>query len=55
MMYEAVADRQIGPRFPQVFLAVDGTTALVVLVSATIALLLIGMHVFTRMEYNEVS
>jgi ABC-type transport system involved in multi-copper enzyme maturation permease subunit len=53
MMYEAVADRQIGPRFPQIFLAVDGSTALIVLLSATITLLLAGMIVFTRMEYNE--
>jgi ABC-2 type transport system permease protein len=53
MMYEAVADRQIGPGFPQIFLAVDGTTALIVLVSATMALLVVGMVVFTRLEYSE--
>jgi ABC-type transport system involved in multi-copper enzyme maturation permease subunit len=55
MMYEAVADRQIGPRFPQIFLAVDGSTAFIVLIVATLALLVMGMLVFTRMEYNEVS
>jgi ABC-type transport system involved in multi-copper enzyme maturation permease subunit len=55
MMYEAVADRQIGPRSPQIFLAVDGGTAFAVLVVATLALLVMGMIVFTRMEYNEVS
>jgi hypothetical protein len=34
---------------------VDGSTALVVLVSATAVLLMLGMAVFTRMEYHEVS
>jgi ABC-type transport system involved in multi-copper enzyme maturation permease subunit len=55
MMYDAAADRQIGPRFPQIFLAVDGVTALVVLLGTTIALLVVGMIVFSRTEYNEAS
>jgi ABC-type transport system involved in multi-copper enzyme maturation permease subunit len=55
MMYEAVAHRQIGPRFPQIFLAVDGTTAWVVLVAATVGFLVAGMVVFARMEYHEIA
>lgn len=55
MMYEAVADRQIGPQNPQLFLAVDGSTALVVLLTATVALLILGTIVFARTEYHEVS
>jgi ABC-2 type transport system permease protein len=55
MMYQAVADKQIGPANPQIFLAVDGTTACIVLVSATLALLVLGMVVFTRMEYHEIA
>jgi ABC-2 type transport system permease protein len=55
MMYEAVAPRQIGPRLPQIFLAVDGTTAWVVLAAATIGLLVAGMLVFARMEYHEIA
>jgi hypothetical protein len=55
MMYQAVADKQIGPAQPHIFLAVDGTTAFVVLAVATAALLVLGMIVFTRKEYHEVS
>jgi ABC-type transport system involved in multi-copper enzyme maturation permease subunit len=55
MMYEAVADRQIGPATPLLFLAVDGTTALVVLLTATVGLLVVGLIVFTHMEYHEVA
>jgi ABC-type transport system involved in multi-copper enzyme maturation permease subunit len=55
MMYQAVADKQIGPAQPQIFLAVDGATAFIVLAVATVILLLVGMIVFSRMEYHEVS
>jgi ABC-2 type transport system permease protein len=55
MMYEAVADKQIGPQQPQIFLAVDGATAFIVLLSATLVLLVVGMIVFARTEYHEVS
>ncbi len=53
MMYQAVAPRGIGPRQPEIFLAVDGSTAFVVLAAATVALLVIGMVVFSRVEYHE--
>ena len=38
---------------PAVYMPVDGTTALVVLLSATAALLVLGMVVFSRTQYHE--
>ena len=54
MMYEAAGDFGVQPERPDIFLPVDGTTALAVLVGLTVALLAIGMVVFSRAEYREI-
>ena len=53
MIYETVEPRGIVPS--DLFVPVQGWTALIVLLSATAALLLLGMFVFSRTEYHEVS
>ena len=53
MMLEAAAARGVQMDEPSVYMPVDGTTALVVLLSATAALLALGMVVFSRMQYHE--
>jgi hypothetical protein len=54
MMFEAAGAYGVQPQKPSVFLPVDGTTAVLVLATATAALLLLGMLVFSRSEYHEV-
>jgi hypothetical protein len=54
MMFEAAGAYGVQPQKPSVFMPVDGTTAVFVLVGATAALLLVGMAVFSRSEYHEV-
>jgi hypothetical protein len=54
MMYEAAQDFGVQPERPDIFLPVDGVTALIVLVGLTIALLGAGMVVFARSQYQEV-
>ena len=54
MIYEAVQHKGIAPA-RRLFLAVDGATALLVLVAATVLLLAVGMFIFARKEYHEVS
>jgi len=53
MIYETVKPKGILPY--DMFLPVEGTTALLVLLVATAALLALGMVVFSRTEYHEVS
>ena len=51
MMYDAAGAFGLQPESPLVFLPVSGTTALAVLLGATVALLLVGMYLFSRTEY----
>jgi ABC-2 type transport system permease protein len=55
MMYEAAQDFGVQPEKPSIFLPVDGTTALFVLITLTVGLLALGVVVFSRTEYHEVS
>lgn len=54
MMYEAAGGYGVEPERPDIFLPVDGPTALAVLVGLTIALLVVGMAVFARSQYREI-
>jgi ABC-type transport system involved in multi-copper enzyme maturation permease subunit len=54
MMYDAAQDYGVQPEKPTVFLPVDGTTAMFVLLGATVALLAVGMYLFSRKEYVSV-
>ncbi len=54
MMFDAASAYGIQPERPDIFLPVEGTTALVVLLSLTIALLGIGTVIFSRSQYQEI-
>jgi ABC-type transport system involved in multi-copper enzyme maturation permease subunit len=51
MMYDAAGTYGVQPESPTIFLPVSGTTALLVLLGATVGLLLLGMYLFSRTEY----
>ena len=51
MMLQAAAAHGVQMDESAVYMPVDGATALVVLLSATAALLALGMVVFSRKEY----
>jgi ABC-2 type transport system permease protein len=54
MMFEAAQDYGVQPEKPSVFLPVDGTTALIVLVTLTVSLLALGAVLFSRSQYHEI-
>jgi hypothetical protein len=54
LMFEQASEYEIEPANPLVFLPVDGMVALTVLIGAAVALLLLGMWVFSTAEYHEV-
>jgi ABC-type transport system involved in multi-copper enzyme maturation permease subunit len=54
LMFERAEQFGIQPDKPGVFLPVDGTTALLVLLSGALLFLLAGMWFFSRKEYHEV-
>lgn len=54
MMFENAHDFGIGPERPWIYQPVSGTTSLLVLILATLALLLVGMAAFSRSEYLDV-
>jgi hypothetical protein len=54
MMFEAAGDFGVQPERPDIFLPVDGATALAVLVGLTVVLLGVGMIVFARSQYQEI-
>jgi ABC-type transport system involved in multi-copper enzyme maturation permease subunit len=54
MMYEAAEGFGVQPERSDIFLPVDGTTALAVLMGLTVVLLGIGMAVFARSQYQEI-
>jgi ABC-2 type transport system permease protein len=51
MMFDAGQEFGVEPEKPSVYLAVDGTTACMVLLGVTVVLLLLGMFLFARTEY----
>jgi ABC-2 type transport system permease protein len=51
MMYDAAGTYGVQPESPSVFLPVSGTTAMLVLLSVTVLLLLAGTYLFNRTEY----
>lgn len=54
MMFDAASTFGIQPERPDIFLPVDGTTAMSVLLGLTIAILGIGIVVFSRAQYQEI-
>ena len=54
MMFEAAGEFGVQPERPDIFLPVDGPTALAVLIGLTVVLLGIGMVVFSRSQYQEI-
>jgi ABC-type transport system involved in multi-copper enzyme maturation permease subunit len=55
MLFESARDYGIGPENPYAFLAISGPAALAVLILMTIALLGVGMVVFSRKQYQDVA
>ena len=55
MMFASAERYGLEPEKPSVFGAVDGSTAQVVLIGATVVLLGIGMAVFSRSEYHDLT
>jgi ABC-type transport system involved in multi-copper enzyme maturation permease subunit len=51
MMYDAASTFGVQPEAPSVYLPVEGTTAMAVLLGAAAGLLLLGMYLFNRTEY----
>jgi ABC-2 type transport system permease protein len=54
MMFDAASAFNIQPDRPDIFLPVEGTTALAVLLGLTIVLLGIGTVVFSRSQFQEI-
>jgi hypothetical protein len=54
MMFQSAEAYGVQPEKPSVFLPVSGSTALVVLLSATVVLLAVGAVIFSRSQYQEV-
>lgn len=55
ILYERGAAYGIGPRFPVMFQAVPGHTAEWILALASLALLVVGLWIFSRREYVDAS
>ena len=54
LMFDELGRRGMEADRPSVFLPVDGTAALAVLIGGTVALLAFGMILFSRSQYHEV-
>jgi hypothetical protein len=54
MMFEAAQGYGVQPEKPSVFLPVDGTTALIVLIGLTGGFVAVGAVLFSRSQYHEV-
>ncbi len=54
MMYDAAGNYGVQPESPSVYLPVEGTTAMFILLGLTAALLCLGMYLFHRKEYVSV-
>jgi len=55
LMFDRAHDLGIHPDRPATYLPVSGSTALYVLAGVTVCLLLVGMFVFSRKEYQDLS
>jgi len=55
MMFDAAQGHGLQPEKPSIYVPVDGTTALGVLIGLTFVLLVIGMVVFSRSEYQDLA
>jgi ABC-type transport system involved in multi-copper enzyme maturation permease subunit len=55
LMFDAAKEFGVEPEKPSIYLPVDGMTAWSVLASVTVALLLAGMVVFSRTEYQDLA
>src|SRR5262249_34684801 len=51
IMFDAAQDWDVQPEKPSIYLPVDGTTAVWVLIGVSVALLFLGMWWFARKEY----
>src|SRR2546428_501317 len=54
LMFESGSAYGIGPERPAIYQPVSGATAALILAGATLALLFVGMVVFSRSEYLDV-
>ena len=55
MMFDAARDYGVQPEKPSIYLPVNGPTAWGVLAAATLVLLIGGMVVFARSEYQDLA
>jgi hypothetical protein len=56
LMFEAMESRGVhSPEKPSIYLPVDGSTAWMVLIALTLLFLALGMVVFSRSEYHDMS
>ncbi len=55
LMFDAAADYGVAPEKPSIYLPVDGTTAWCVLLGVTVLLLVAGMVIFSRSEYQDLT
>jgi len=53
MMFDAAQEQGLQPEKPSIYLPVEGTSALGVLLLTTVVLVVVGMAVFARKEYRE--
>jgi ABC-2 type transport system permease protein len=53
MMFDAAQGHGMQPEKPSIFLPVDGFTAMATLLGATVVLLLVGMALFSRLQYQD--
>jgi ABC-type Na+ efflux pump permease subunit len=54
MMFEAANDFGVQPQKPSVFMPVNGTVAAAVLALAAVLLLVVGMYLFSRRQFQEI-
>jgi ABC-type Na+ efflux pump permease subunit len=55
MMFDAAQDYGVQPEKPSVYLPVEGATAGLVLAISTVALVALGMYLFARKEYQDIT
>jgi ABC-type transport system involved in multi-copper enzyme maturation permease subunit len=55
LMFDAAGPYGVHPEKPSIYLPVDGTTAWTVLVAVTVVLLVVGMVIFARAEYQDLT
>jgi hypothetical protein len=55
LMFEAAQDYGVQPEKPSIYLPVDSLTAWCVLLGVTVVLLVVGMTIFARSEYQDLT